>query len=100
MSGIADPGLGCPLIPRAEDIDRCGQRLLGHGPTYRLLLRRLGRGPTLADRRSNSSAPGIVPAAFKLDMSGTLDVGLKRPDTPAETHRVSFRAVGIRQERL
>ena len=34
------------LIPSVEDVDRSGALLLGHGPTYGLPLRRLGRGPT------------------------------------------------------
>jgi PAS domain-containing protein len=55
----AEPNMIAHLIPGAEDIDLCGQCLVGHGPPYRLLLRRPGRGPTLPKRRSNSSAPGI-----------------------------------------
>lgn len=39
---------------------------VGPRPTYRLLLRRLGRGPTLADRRPNSSAPGITGVRVRL----------------------------------
>lgn len=76
------------VTPRAEDIDLWRQCLLGHGPTYRLLLCRLGRGPTLAHRRSDSSALDIAHPSPPADWSKSVKLRNNRAGMIQSTLRL------------
>jgi hypothetical protein len=95
----------------AEDIDLCGQCLLGHSPTYRLLLRRLGRGLTLPERPRHFPHWNVVvkaapvrlddgTAGGKIDVAQCFAISIERCCYPkvliiGSSHPVAYRRVWI-----